>query len=87
MANLSFGDTRYQCVLPWKSIFSMTQHATGMRRLFVEDFPPELLATMKAGDNSEGEKVAEEVESPSELADDCGTPPASETGTPHLRLV
>jgi stringent starvation protein B len=87
VANLSFGDLRYRCVLPWKSIFSMTQHATGERRVYVEDFPPELLASIKREAGPEKQEAPVDAEASIDLAEDRSDSPASDAGTPHLRLV
>lgn len=90
-ASLSFGGTRYLCVLPYRAIFGLYGHADATRVLFADALPPEVAVVEAEEDPSAGpetdsghEADASEGQGPADAAVVEKNP---ERSAPALRLV
>ena len=84
-ANLSFGGERYLCIVPFNSIFCITQTSTRHQEWFAESLPQELQSWLNSSDSGiEGSLSAEAVGSEAESQCSDGT---SQKQAPYIKLV
>ncbi len=86
-ASLSFGDSRYACVLPWGSIFAMTRHSDDERRVLVESMPPELIKQLVAHVDADKGETDGEPTHPDPDKNEVESASPKQASRPVLRLL